>query len=235
MDICSHVCKHEWLAGGQVCRNDSCPQGEADQGGAAHKGVQLVGRQLATAACVHIQSVSSLHQHEVTGAPPPWPLLHCQPCAVGCSLTHLLACWLSNTRRLCLSACLSVCAVSATGVPSPSSNSSGGSSSSDEGGGGSGPPPPGPYDPQAAAAEAHLAATEAAFGSLLSSVADGSRQRYSLAGLGFGLPMSRLYARYFGAWWRMCACVCAVVWRVLLWCGVRLRGLELKVTVANTC
>jgi hypothetical protein len=38
----------------------------------------------------------------------------------------------------------------------------------------------------------------AAFGSLLSSVSAAPQQRYSLAGLGFGLPMSRLYAGYFG-------------------------------------
>lgn len=39
---------------------------------------------------------------------------------------------------------------------------------------------------------------QAAFGALLADVNDAPRRRYTLAGLGFGLPMSRLHARYFG-------------------------------------
>jgi hypothetical protein len=90
-------------------------------------------------------------------------------------------------------------AASAQGLPTPSSsdssssavgsgNSSGGSSSDSAA-----------FD-QGAAADAHLVQTAAAFGNLLSSVSVAPQQRYSLAGLGFGLPMSRLYARYFGEW-----------------------------------
>jgi hypothetical protein len=51
----------------------------------------------------------------------------------------------------------------------------------------------------AAAADAQLRKTANQFGALLANVADAPRQRYSLAGLGFGLPLSRLHARYFGA------------------------------------
>lgn len=37
------------------------------------------------------------------------------------------------------------------------------------------------------------------FGHQLSNAADAGRRRYRMAGLGFGLPLSRVYARYFGA------------------------------------
>lgn len=42
------------------------------------------------------------------------------------------------------------------------------------------------------------AAGGGAFGLQLAHVSEAPRQRYKLAGLGFGLPVSRLYARYFG-------------------------------------
>jgi hypothetical protein len=77
------------------------------------------------------------------------------------------------------------------GLPTPSSSSSRAPASSDSSSDSDS------FD-QSAAADAHLVQTAAAFGNLLSSVSAAPRQRYSLAGLGFGLPMSRLYARYFG-------------------------------------
>jgi len=36
------------------------------------------------------------------------------------------------------------------------------------------------------------------FGQAMSSAADAGRRRFRMAGLGFGLPLSRVYARYFG-------------------------------------
>lgn len=84
---------------------------------------------------------------------------------------------------------------SAQGLPTPSSDSSSGAASGNSSSGSSGDSAA--FD-QGAAADAHLVQTAAAFGNLLSSVSVASQQRYSLAGLGFGLPMSRLYARYFG-------------------------------------
>jgi hypothetical protein len=83
----------------------------------------------------------------------------------------------------------------AQGLPTPSlsGRSSNGSASSSNSGSSS----DSDFD-QAAAADSHLVQTAAAFGNLLSSVSQPQQQRYSLAGLGFGLPMSRLYARYFG-------------------------------------
>jgi [3-methyl-2-oxobutanoate dehydrogenase (acetyl-transferring)] kinase len=83
------------------------------------------------------------------------------------------------------------------GLPTPSLNgrSSNGSASSSSNSGSSSDSD---FD-QAAAADSHLVQTAAAFGNLLSSVSQ-PQQRYSLAGLGFGLPMSRLYARYFGGY-----------------------------------
>jgi hypothetical protein len=85
-----------------------------------------------------------------------------------------------------------------------SSGSNGSSSSSSNSGrppgdvmGSSASPPP----PAAAAAGGGLGAGGAmGLGDLLSSAMDAPRARYQLAGLGFGLPMSRLYARYFGGW-----------------------------------
>lgn len=76
------------------------------------------------------------------------------------------------------------------GLPTPSSSSRASASSDSSSDSDS-------FD-QTAAADTHLVQTAAAFGNLLSSVSAAPRQRYSLAGLGFGLPMSRLYARYFG-------------------------------------
>lgn len=64
------------------------------------------------------------------------------------------------------------------------SSSSGGSSSESDG--------------QATGAETQLQQTQEAFGALLADVNEAPRRRYSLAGLGFGLPLSRLHARYFG-------------------------------------
>lgn len=79
---------------------------------------------------------------------------------------------------------------------------------------------------QAAAADTHMAQTAAAFGSLLSSVAQAPRQRYSLAGLGFGLPMSRLYARYFGELMRFVWCChgMAPKCKIILCHSERMRG-----------
>jgi [3-methyl-2-oxobutanoate dehydrogenase (acetyl-transferring)] kinase len=88
---------------------------------------------------------------------------------------------------------LPVFAEGGVGLATPGSRSDGSSSSSSSS---SESDEPG-FD-QAAAADAHLVQTAAAFGNLLSSVSAAPQQRYSLAGLGFGLPMSRLYARYFG-------------------------------------
>jgi [3-methyl-2-oxobutanoate dehydrogenase (acetyl-transferring)] kinase len=86
----------------------------------------------------------------------------------------------------------SVSGTSGTGGGGGGGSGGSGGSSSSSGGSAS------PFDAQAAAADAHAAQTAAAFGALLSSVSDAPRARYSLAGLGFGLPLSRLHARYFG-------------------------------------
>lgn len=53
--------------------------------------------------------------------------------------------------------------------------------------------------PQDAVTDYSASASRAAsFGDLMSGAADNAGDRFKMAGLGFGLPMSRLYARYFG-------------------------------------
>ena len=77
----------------------------------------------------------------------------------------------------------------------------------------------------AAAADAQLRKTANQFGALLANVSDAPRQRYSLAGLGFGLPLSRLHARYFGGCpsrAEVCLHACCgglVAYQWLLWCS----------------
>jgi hypothetical protein len=68
-------------------------------------------------------------------------------------------------------------------------------------GGGGGPGGNGESSPGAEAAEPTGSSSGGGGGGLgfhLAHASEAPRQRYKLAGLGFGLPMSRLYARYFG-------------------------------------
>ena len=75
-------------------------------------------------------------------------------------------------------------------------STAGGSSGSGSGSGGSG----GGDAPGGGGAESLGGGAGAGplFGAELSQVSEAPRQRYQLAGLGFGLPLSRLYERYFG-------------------------------------
>jgi hypothetical protein len=147
---------------------------------------------------VVVAAAAVMHAYDTGLSPPCIMHVSCIPQYPACSTAHASVLKL-HFAVLAHSPLVLVLAEGGVGLATPGSHSDGNSSSSSSSSSSSESDEPG-FD-QAAAADAHLVQTAAAFGTLLSSVSAAPQQRYSLAGLGFGLPMSRLYARYFGECW----------------------------------